>query len=164
MTAANGTTAIEKVHTQLEKTSLQKGAVQEKLTHTAERIQYGADVALAYADLLRNQGETYKNAPDSVKRDLLTALFDDIHIYVDETGVTAELELSEANSLVRSVMAHSEPQVAPERKKKAPRETAKGQLTETSLSGSLAVGSTNSYVATRGAFYSNFESKEQLFL
>lgn len=53
----------------------------------------------------------------------------------------------EANSLVRSVMAHSEPQKAPEGKKKASKQEQGDFLTETSLSGSLAVSSTNSYVA-----------------
>lgn len=146
--AATGTAAIEKIHEQLEKTSLQKAAVAEKLETTAERLKYGAEMALAYLDLLREPGKIYENAPDSVRRDMLTALYSEILINAEEGAVEAEPMQSEANTLIRSMQASESPEMSQNaKKKKAPRANTRGDLTETSLSGSLVRGSTNSYVA-----------------
>lgn len=105
--AASGVTSVEKVQAQLERTSLQKGVVEEKLNNTSERIQYGAEMALSYIGILDNPGDTYKNAPDAVRRDLIAALFSNVAIFVDKGGVRAEIERTEVNTLLRGLNGHN---------------------------------------------------------
>lgn len=68
----------------LEQSMLQKDSISEKLTRTEDRLKYGAEMALAFIELLRNRGEIYRAADDPVKRDLLSALFKRLLLYVDD--------------------------------------------------------------------------------
>ncbi len=146
--AATGTAAIEKVHTQLEKVSLQKAAVAEKLKNTAERLQYGVEMTVAYLDLLGDTGTIYANAPDDVRRDVLIALYSEIFIDADEGIVEAIPQQNEATRLVHSLQnletTGKQPVLS---KTRAPRTNSKGSQTVTSLTSPFDHGSTNSYVA-----------------
>ncbi len=103
--AANGTYAVPKLRDKLEETTLQKGVIQEKLARTIDRLRYSAETALSHLQLLRNPGELYRNAPDSVRRDLLEAFFVRLRIYEDGEKVYIEVERTEANQSFRDVAA-----------------------------------------------------------
>ena len=99
--AANGTVPISKLRRKLEQTTLQKEAVKEKLDLTTERLKYGAETAIAYIDLLREPGELYRNASDSIRRDLLTAYFNRLIVYVEDNTLSVEGERNQANDAIR---------------------------------------------------------------
>lgn len=110
--AATGSLPIAKMRERIEKATLQEEAIKEKLELTADRLQYGTDTALAYIDLPREPGRLYTSASDTVRRDLLTAFFENLTVRVEDnrlqvTGtrqavnmrvheISAELKLSEA--------------------------------------------------------------------
>ncbi len=103
--AASGGYAIPRLRKKIEETTLQKGLVQEKLARTVDRLRYSAETALAYLQLLRNPGELYKNAPDSVRRDLLEAFFSRLRVYEDGETVRLEADRTEVNQSFREVAA-----------------------------------------------------------
>lgn len=70
--AADGTLATSKLRERLEQVSMKKGAIQEKLTHTEDRLSYGAELVLAHVYMLANPIELFNHVPDHVRRDLLS--------------------------------------------------------------------------------------------
>jgi site-specific DNA recombinase len=101
--AANSTMPIAKVRTKLERTTLQKEAVTEKLNSTVERLNYGAEMALAYIELLRNPGQLYQGADSLVRRELLTALFKKLKVYVHEESVSVISARTGVNTALREL-------------------------------------------------------------
>lgn len=91
--AATGSLAIGKIRERIERTSLQKEAIREKLERTIERLQYGADTALAYVELLGRPEELYRQANDATRRELLTAYFNRLYVHLNkdrEVEITSE--------------------------------------------------------------------------
>ncbi len=101
--AASGTLPIAKIRERIEHTTLAKEAVMEKLDQTAERLQYGADTALAFIDLLAHPDELYKRASDTVRRDLLLAYFEHLAVFVRDERTEVAAERNEANRAVRAL-------------------------------------------------------------
>lgn len=62
--AADGSLATSKLRERHEQVSMKKGVLQEKLAHTEERLHYGAELVLAYVDMLANPIELYNRVPD----------------------------------------------------------------------------------------------------
>lgn len=85
--AATGSLPIAKIRERIEKTTLEKEVIKEKLELTVDRLQYGTETALAYIDLLREPGKLYKRASDTVRRDLLTAFFEHLTVRVDDNRI-----------------------------------------------------------------------------
>ena len=50
--AADGALATGKLRERLEQVAMKKGVLKEKLAHTEERLHYGAELVLAYIDML----------------------------------------------------------------------------------------------------------------
>ena len=85
--AATGSLPIARIRERIEKTTLQKEAIKEKLDVTVDRLRYGTDTALAYIDLLSEPGNLYKQASDAVRRDLLTAFFEHLTVRVEDNRI-----------------------------------------------------------------------------
>ncbi|MEO8908041.1 MAG: zinc ribbon domain-containing protein, partial [Microbacteriaceae bacterium] len=101
--AATGSLPIAKIRQRIEHTTLQKEAVKEKLELTIERLQYGSETALAYIDLLANPGQLYTNASDTVRRDLLSAYFEHLIVYVRDENLQVDVERNQANLKLREL-------------------------------------------------------------
>lgn len=91
MGVADGAIASTKVRDKIADLNIQRGAIEEKLSQTIERLRYGAEKLLAYVDLLEQPGKLYEHAPDTVRRELLMALFAKLFVetvdhQVDVTG------------------------------------------------------------------------------
>jgi site-specific DNA recombinase len=106
--AADGTLPLAKIRSKIEQTMLQKEAVKEKLDVTTERLKYGAEKAIAYLDLLSDPGELYRNAPESVRRELLSAFFSRLIVYVEGDNVRVESERNNTNSAIRELHGQNE--------------------------------------------------------
>ena len=103
--AATGSLPIAKIRERIEKTTLQKEAIKEQLDVTVDRLQYGTDTALAYIDLLRDPGELYKRASDTVRRDLLTAYFEHLTVRIDPDRIRVTGERHVVNKRIREISA-----------------------------------------------------------
>ena len=101
--AANSSMPIKKVQAKLEQTTLQKEAVTEKLNFTEERLNYGAEMALSFIELLRRPGEIYRAAEHPVRRDILGALFRKLLIYVEESRINVTVARTSANSAIHAL-------------------------------------------------------------
>ncbi len=88
--AATGALPMSKIRTRIEKTSMQRAAVEEKLEFTVDRLQYTADSVLGFMKLLVDPGTLYSRASDAVRRDLLSAYFNRLIVYVTRPGVSGE--------------------------------------------------------------------------
>ncbi len=78
---------MSKIRTRIEKTSMQRAAVEEKLEFTVDRLQYTADSVLGFMKLLVDPGTLYSRASDAVRRDLLSAYFNRLIVYVNDEGI-----------------------------------------------------------------------------
>lgn len=147
--ASGGVVDIPKLREKLEQTNLQKGAVQERLARSAERLKYGAETALAYLQLLRDPVTLYRNAPDEVRRDLLEAFFDRLRVYEDEDGLHMEAERNEVNRAFHDLAAEivSGAHGQSKAKAKAPRDSAGSLAENNSLTSSFAHGLNKSTMA-----------------
>lgn len=101
--AATGSLPMSKIRTRIEKTALQRSAIEEKLEFTADRLKHGADGALAYLELLVSPGALYENASDAVRRELLTAFFSKLVVYITDDGLKITSERHEANNILREI-------------------------------------------------------------
>lgn len=101
--AASGTLPITKIRERIEHTTLAKAALQERLEQTADRLQYGADTAVAFMDLLASPEELYKRASDTVRRDLLLACFEHLAVFVRDERTEVAAERSKVNRAVRGL-------------------------------------------------------------
>ncbi len=106
--AASGAIDVPKVRERIEKTTLQKAALKEKLAQASDRLKYGAEQALAYLDLLRIPGELYQRAPVAARRDLLTAFFEKLYIHVEGDAIRVKSVRSSANGAIREFMEQLE--------------------------------------------------------
>jgi hypothetical protein len=95
--AVDGALAATKLRERLEQVSLKKAVPTEKLQHTEERLHYGAELVLAYVDMLPNPIEFYNRVPDSVRRDLLGAMFTQLIVHAHDDELTIESERTEMN-------------------------------------------------------------------
>ena len=128
--AADGTLATSKLRERLEQVSLKRGAIHEKLTHTEDRLHYGAELVLAHVDMLANPIELFNRAPDHVRRDLLGALFTRMVVHVDDDTITIASQRSEVNDALHhwDAQRHLAAQAHVPTKKRAPRISARGSL------------------------------------
>ena len=139
--AADRTMSVPKLRAKLEQTTLQKAAVTEQLELTSERLSYAAEKAVAFIDLLREPGTVYRNTPDTIRRDLLGALFSHILVSVEETELASTPERTETNALIHDValeVAAASRSTA--ETEKPPREAARGRKSEESHSIPLVRG------------------------
>ena len=119
--AATGTLPIAKIRERIERTTLQTEAIKEQLEVTVDRLQYGTDTALAYIDLLREPGNLYQRASDTVRRDLLTAYFSRLILRVEDNRLRITGERNQANRQIRELQGQ---RVLEERKTRTPRPKA----------------------------------------
>lgn len=106
--AATGSLPMGKIRVRIEKTALQRAAIEERLGFTTERLKQSADGALAYLGLLSDPGMLYERGSNATRRDLLTAFFTGLVVYVTEEGVSIQSERNEANSRVREIQGQIE--------------------------------------------------------
>ncbi|HEX4402834.1 MAG TPA: recombinase family protein [Galbitalea sp.] len=93
---ADGSMPLEQIRTRLEKVSLERQAVDEKLARTTERIEHGVNAVLGYLDLLEKPGPLFERADDAARREFLLALFE--KLLVEEVdGVEADGERTAPN-------------------------------------------------------------------
>ncbi len=147
--AATGALPMSKIRTRIEKTALQRSAIEEKLEFTAERLKYSADAALAFLDLLADPGRLYEGASDAVRRNLLTAFFTQLVVHVTDTGVTIEPTRNEANRALRELngkirLARDEHMAEQTR---TPRTSARSSVSTGPSAGSLDHGLSNYILA-----------------
>ncbi|QAY74264.1 recombinase family protein [Agromyces protaetiae] len=128
--AADGSLATSKLRERLEQVSLKKGAIQEKLAHTEERLHYGAELVLSHVDLLANPIDLFNRVPDHVRKDLLGALFTHLVVQVDDDKITISSERAEVNDALHhwDAQRHLAAEEHTPAKKKAPRISARGSL------------------------------------
>lgn len=147
--AATGSLPMGKIRERIEKTALQRAAIEEKLEFTTDRLKHGAEGALAYLDLLVAPGRLYESASDAVRRDLLTAFFTKIVVYVTDGGLRLKSERHEANNALREVHGHveiaREPQMSD--KEKAPRTSTRSASPNSPKASSFDQGLSNYDVA-----------------
>ncbi len=82
--AADGALTTDKVRERLGKLQVQRVALTQRLSTTADVVQQESDMILHYLDLLEKPGAFYAAAQDSVKRKLLAAYFE--QIWIDDDG------------------------------------------------------------------------------
>ena len=82
--AATGALPMSKIHARIEKTTTQRAAVEEQLEFTVDRLQYTAESVLSFLALLVDPGTLYGRASDAFRRDLLTAYFNRLVVYVTD--------------------------------------------------------------------------------
>ena len=101
--AATGALPMSKIRERIEKTAMQRGAIEEKLEFTVDRLQYTADGVLGFLKLLVDPGTLYQRASDTVRRDLLSAYFTRLIVYVTDDGLKIEAERHAANARIREI-------------------------------------------------------------
>lgn len=101
--AATDALPISKIRARIEKTAMQRAAVEEQLEFTVDRLQYTAESVLSFLALLVDPGTLYGRASDAVRRDLLTAYFNRLVVYVTDEGIEIEAERHDANARIREV-------------------------------------------------------------
>lgn len=147
--AASGAIAVPKLSAKIEQTMLQKEAIKERLGRATDRLQYGADKAMTFLSILGNPGGTYRGAPEDVRRDMLTALFRRLRVYVDGDRIRIEVERSTANAALRElqgISGHTGPEKAQE-SKKAPRSEAGSSSAVRTMTSSLDHGLSKTQLA-----------------
>lgn len=82
--AADGTLTTSKVQDRLRNLQVQRAALTQRLSITADVVQQESDTLLQYLDLLEKPGAFYATAGDTVKRRLLAAYF--TQIWIDDDG------------------------------------------------------------------------------
>ena len=147
--AANGTYSVPRLRDKLEETTIQKGVVQEKLARTVDRLHYSAETALSFIQLLQNPGELYRNAPNSVRRDLLEAFFVRLRIYEDGESVRIEAERTEANQSFHNaaVTVRAARSKKDAEKSKTPRKSARSSDSLEKMPVHLALGLNKNTIA-----------------
>ena len=147
--AATGTLPIAKIRERIETTTLQTEAIREKLDVTLDRLQYGADTALAYIDLLGEPGDLYQRASDTVRRDLLTAYFSKLIVRVEDNKIQITGERNDANRGIREVHSRQDAASADRapRTTKPPRSRAGRSENKRTMASSFDHGSSNVRVA-----------------
>lgn len=143
--AATGALPMSKIRERIEKTALQRSAIEEKLEFTAERLRYSADAALAFLQLLADPGRLYSGASDAVRRNLLTAFFTRLVVYVTDDGIKVESVRNDTNNSLRELngrirLARENHQFE---KTKTPRTSARSSVSTESRTGSLDHGLSN---------------------
>ena len=143
--AATGALPMSKIRERIEKTALQRSAIEEKLEFTAERLRYSADAALAFLQLLADPGRLYSGASDAVRRNLLSAFFTRLVVYVTEDGIRVESVRNDTNNSLRELNGRL--RLARENheseKTKTPRKSARSSVSTGSRTGSLDHGLSN---------------------
>lgn len=139
--AATGSLPIAKIRERIEHTTLQKEAIREKLDVTIDRLQYSADTAMAYIDLLQDPGNLYQRASDTVRRDLLTAYFERLVLRVEGNKIRVVGERNAANVGVRQLQPA--PGTQGSENGKAPREIARSSENQRTMASSFDHGSSN---------------------
>lgn len=147
--AATGTLPIAKIRERIETTTLQAEAIREKLDVTLDRLQYGADTALAYIDLLGEPGDLYQRASDTVRRDLLSAYFSKLIVRVEDNKIQITGERNDANRGIREVHSRQDAASADRapRTTKPPRSRAGRSENKRTMASSFDHGSSNVRVA-----------------
>ena len=156
--ATSGTLSIAKIRERLERTTLQKDALQEKLEQTADRLQYGADTALAFLDLLKDPGELYLRAADQVRRDLISAYFDRLVVRVVDDVIRLEGERNQLNIGIRlleretGTLAEADDVQKYENPRLEAGVSSAAKPSRSSAHGSFVHGSSNTHVAGMEGF------------
>lgn len=101
--AATGALPMSKIRTRIEKTAMQRAEVEERLELTVDRLQYTADSVLGFLKLLVAPDTLYSGASDATRRDLLTAYFNRLVVYVADDGIKIEAERNSANTRIREI-------------------------------------------------------------
>ncbi len=124
---------LQKLRQRLEYVTLQKGAITERLTRTVERIQRGVDKAYAFVDLLEEPGALYKQLPDNVRRELLSAFFSRLDVRVTDRDVTIDSQRTELNEVLHDWRTHNQLSTqthTPTKTKRASRDLAEGSSSD----------------------------------
>ena len=131
--ASEGTIASSKLRERLESVTLRKGAIIESLARTGSRIQRGADMVFAYADLLDDPAELCDSIPDSAKRELLGAFFDRIEVLVTNDNLRIAPQRTDINEALHEWQSRgrleSSAHVA-QKLNRASRKSAEGSLSD----------------------------------
>ncbi|WP_159824967.1 recombinase family protein [Frigoribacterium sp. 9N] len=132
--AAEGQLPITKIRERLDMITLQKAAINEKLSRTEERMKFGAEQVLAFVDLLERPGELYERVPETMRRDMLMAFFSKLRVFNESDGIEIESDRTEINATLHTWQAQqrlTEVDHTVEKKKRASRISAEGSLTST---------------------------------
>jgi site-specific DNA recombinase len=78
--ASDGELSTPKLKARLQTLALERGQVQERMERTDADLARGAQTILTYLELLVDPERLYSPSPDSVKRQLLEAFFDEIRV------------------------------------------------------------------------------------
>jgi len=106
--AADGIISLAKIRAEIEQKTFQKEAVKEQLHLNTDRLKYGARKALAPLELLGEPETLYRNATGAVRRDLLSAFFSRLIIYVENDTVQMESERNYANKAIHKLQGRYE--------------------------------------------------------
>lgn len=101
--AATGALEVTKLSDRIAKTTLQKEAVKEKLARATERLNYGAERALAHLELLRDPGNLYRHAPEAARRDLLAAFFNKLTVHIEDDRIRIESDRTTTNTVLQAL-------------------------------------------------------------
>lgn len=101
--AAAGSLPIAKVDERIEKASLQKKAIKKRLKISVDRLQCGTDTALAYIDLPRESGHPFTRVSDTVRRDVLTVLFESLAVRVEINELRVSGKRQPVNARVHEI-------------------------------------------------------------
>jgi len=147
--AATGALPMSKIRERIEKTTMQRGAIEEKLEFTVDRLQYTADSVLSFLKLLVDPGTLYKRASDAVRRDLLSAYFSRLIVYVTDEGIQIEADRHDANARIREI--HGRVEIARQsgvsEEDKTPRSRAGSSVSTSNRASSFDQGLSNYDVA-----------------
>lgn len=94
--------ANAQIRERLQRISLERQVVEEKLARTTERIEHGVSTILGYLDLLHEPGRLFEKADDQARRELLQALFERILVEESE-GVDAQGQRTQPNEAIHSL-------------------------------------------------------------
>ena len=98
---------------------------------TQERLNYGAELVLAYVDMVADPIELYNRVPDHVRRDLLGAMFTQLVVHVEDDTLVIDSERTEVNGALHAWNAQrrlSEQLDESPTKKRIPRISARDSL------------------------------------
>ncbi len=147
--AATGALPMSKIRARIEKTAMQRAAVEEQLEFTVDRLQYTAESVLSFLALLVDPGTLYGRASDAVRRDLLTAYFNRLVVYVADEGIKIEAERHDANARIREIHGRvaNARQNAVSEQNKTPRSRAGSSVSVSNEASSFDQGLSNYDVA-----------------
>ncbi len=127
--ATEGSVSTPKLREKLNDITMKKRVIEEKLTHTIERLAAGAERAGAQLDLLERIGTVYESAGENVRRDLIAGLFNRFTVFIDEEGIPAlDGERTVINEAVHVLNRRNSTRSTSTKTKRASRDSAEGSL------------------------------------